>query len=580
MKQELRVLIIEDLPTDAELCEREIRKAIPQSVFRRVETQKDYLANLESFRPDIILSDYRLPNFDGMTALKLALERVPETPFLIITGSMNEETAVACMKAGAWDYTIKEHIKSLGAAVTAALERKQTRQEYQRAEEGRRNSEMLFRKLFEDHAAVKLIIDPNNGNIVDANAAAANFYGRSREHLKQMNIQDINTLPSERIKEEMEKARTEKRIHFEFRHRRADGSIRDVEVFSSKIEVGGKDFLHSIIHDITDRRQAEKALRESEGKYRSIFENAQEGIYRSTPEGRFVLANQAMARILGYESPEELISSMSDIGRQIYVDPEERIRTMKLLEKQPTVHSREVQFYKKDGSVVWVSRNMHTVCDDNGKLLFYEGIVTDITERKASVERLHRALGATVRAIATTVELRDPYTAGHQRRVADLARSIATGMRLDPDRIEGLRLAAIVHDLGKVSIPAEILSKPSKLSEIELALIKGHPQTGCEILKEVESSWPLAEIVCQHHERMDGSGYPRGLKGDEILMEARIMAVADVVESMASHRPYRPALGVDAALDELEKYKGVHYDADVVDACLTLFREKGYTLRA
>ena len=178
----------------------------------------------------------------------------------------------------------------------------------------------------------------------------------------------------------------------------------------------------------------------------------------------------------------------------------------------------------------------------------------------------------------SAVESRDPYTAGHQNRSADLARAIATEMGLSQDKIDGISMAGSINDIGKLSVPAEILAKPTKLSEIEFPLVKQHALKGYEMLKDVESPWPLAEMVYQHHERMDGSGYPRCLKGDEILMEARILAVADVVESMASHRPYRPALGIDAALAEIENNKGTLYDTDVGDACLRLFREKGFQL--
>jgi len=198
---------------------------------------------------------------------------------------------------------------------------------------------------------------------------------------------------------------------------------------------------------------------------------------------------------------------------------------------------------------------------------------------KNTLESLRKAFGTTIQVMVAAVEVRDPYTAGHQLRVADLARAIATEMGLPQDTIEGIRMAGSIHDIGKLSVPAEILSKPTKLSDIEFSLIKGHARKGYEMLKDIESPWPLAEIVYQHHERMDGSGYPRNLKGDEILMEARIMAVADVVEAMASHRPYRPAVGIDAALKEIEGNRGVLYDADVVDVCLRLFREKGFQFK-
>jgi response regulator RpfG family c-di-GMP phosphodiesterase len=199
-------------------------------------------------------------------------------------------------------------------------------------------------------------------------------------------------------------------------------------------------------------------------------------------------------------------------------------------------------------------------------------------ELQRTLESLRKAVGVTIQVMASAVETRDPYTAGHQIRSADLARAIASEMGLSQKKIEGLRMAGSIHDIGKLSIPAEILSKPTKLSGIEFRLIKEHARQGYEILKDVESPWPLAEIVYQHHERMDGSGYPGNLKGDNILIEARILAVADVVESMASHRPYRPGLGIDAALEEIEKNKGLLYDSHAVDTCLKLFREKGYQL--
>ena len=195
-----------------------------------------------------------------------------------------------------------------------------------------------------------------------------------------------------------------------------------------------------------------------------------------------------------------------------------------------------------------------------------------------TLNSLRKAVSMTIQVLVSAIEVRDPYTAGHQRRVANLARAIATEMGLPADDVEGIRMAGYIHDIGKLSIPAEILSKPTKLTEIEFALIKEHSRSGYEILKDVESPWPLAEIVYQHHERMDGSGYPRKLKGDEIIIEARIIALADVVEAMASHRPYRPSLGIDLALAEIEKNRRIFYDDAVVAAGLRLFRERGFVL--
>ncbi|KAF0164165.1 MAG: hypothetical protein FD157_2530 [Rhodocyclaceae bacterium] len=193
-----------------------------------------------------------------------------------------------------------------------------------------------------------------------------------------------------------------------------------------------------------------------------------------------------------------------------------------------------------------------------------------------SAERLQRSMEATIQVIAGTVEMRDPYTAGHQIRVAELAAAIAREMGLTEDQVHGIRLAGLVHDLGKIQIPAEILSKPGKLSRIEFEMIKTHPEAGYDILKDVDFPWPIAQIVFQHHERLDGSGYPRGLQTNEILLEARIMAVADVVEAMASHRPYRPSLGIERALEEISANAGKYYDADAVRACILLLREKAF----
>jgi hypothetical protein len=185
-----------------------------------------------------------------------------------------------------------------------------------------------------------------------------------------------------------------------------------------------------------------------------------------------------------------------------------------------------------------------------------------------------------VRVIASTVEMRDPYTAGHQQRVSHLAIAIAREMGLSEHTVSGLELAALVHDVGQINIPAEIMCRPGKLNEYEYLLIKQHPQTGYETLKDIRCPWPIATIVLQHHERMDGSGYPQGLKGDQILPESRIMSVADVAEAMLSHRPYRPARTMDEVIAELESGSGTRYDKTVVDACLNLLRNKGFTFMA
>jgi putative nucleotidyltransferase with HDIG domain len=197
-------------------------------------------------------------------------------------------------------------------------------------------------------------------------------------------------------------------------------------------------------------------------------------------------------------------------------------------------------------------------------------------ELEQSFQNLKKGMDSTIQAIAMTVEKRDPYTSGHQMRVAALTRTIAETLELPEDQIEGAYMAASLHDIGKISLPAEILTKPIKLTEIEISLIQAHSQSGYDILKGIEFPWSIADIIIQHHERMDGSGYPNGLAGDSILIEARIVGVADVVETMSSHRPYRPSMGIEKALAEITQNSGTLYDAEVVTACLNIFSKNSF----
>lgn len=198
-------------------------------------------------------------------------------------------------------------------------------------------------------------------------------------------------------------------------------------------------------------------------------------------------------------------------------------------------------------------------------------------ESRQNAAKLSKTLLETIGTIGSALEKRDPYTAGHQRQVAKLAHAIAQEMKLAPEVVEGIYMGGLIHDVGKIYVPAEILSRPGRLSEPEFNLVKAHPQVGYDIVKGIDFPWPVAQMILQHHERLNGSGYPQGLKGDEICLEARILAVADVVEAMASHRPYRPGLGTDKALEEISRNRGILYDAQAVDVCLSLFREKGFT---
>jgi PAS domain S-box-containing protein/putative nucleotidyltransferase with HDIG domain len=306
----------------------------------------------------------------------------------------------------------------------------------------------------------------------------------------------------------------------------------------------------------------------------------------------YIYVSPSVKILRGYEQEETLKQTLAEALTPSSMDL--ALRSMsEIMEMEKSEHrdinisrTLELEMRRKDGTTVWTEMKASLIRDENQQPVGILGVTRDITERKLAevklkqtLDSLNNAVGATIQVMVSAIEMRDPYTAGHQIRTADLARAIAKEMGLPQDKIDGIRMAGSIHDIGKLSIPSEILVKPTKLTNIEFSLIKEHSRSGYEMLKDVESPWPLAQIVYQHHERMNGSGYPRNLKGDEILIEARIMAVADVVEAMASHRPYRPALGIETALEEIEKNKGIFYDNTVADACLRLFREKGYQLK-
>lgn len=328
-------------------------------------------------------------------------------------------------------------------------------------------------------------------------------------------------------------------------------------------------------------KQAALLAKESEGKNRDLVDNIKLGIFRCTPglKGKFLEVNRAMEKITGY-SREELFQM--DVCSLYTQESDSFTNEVNITDWKVT---RELTMIKKDGIEITVAETVVAIRFESGAIQYFDGILEDITERKKaqqqvqqSLERLQKTIKEIIQAISYIGEVRDPYTAGHQRRVAQLSFEIAKMMGLRDEQYEGLTMAAFVHDIGKILVPADILSKPGKLTKPEFDMIKDHTRIGYEILKNIEFPWPIANIVLQHHERLDGSGYPSGLSGEQIIIEARILAVADVVEAMSSHRPYRPTLGIDKALEEINRNRGTLYDSDVVDACMKLFTDKGFNL--
>ncbi|MBN1271464.1 MAG: PAS domain S-box protein [Candidatus Aminicenantes bacterium] len=455
--------------------------------------------------------------------------------------------------------------------------------EQQKTEEALKSSEEKFRLMFEKATDAIIWTDVKTGKIINCNRSVKDLFGYTKKEILGKNQTSLH--PSE------EKEKYEKLYHSYITHKQKvnqevevitkDRKRKTVLISASLIEMNESQIMQIIFRDISRRKQTEEQLKESETKYSTLVENSMDAVV-IIKNGLIKFANKQAEVISGYSHSQ--IKNM----------PLEKLIAPEFMELMLTRHEERLKgkkvppFYealivRKDGKKIDVEISATMIPFEGGKAVM--AVVRDITSRKRaeaelkkSYEKLQRSMESTISAIARMVELKDPYTSGHQQRVAELSCTIARKMGMTENRITGLHMAAIIHDIGKLYIPAEILSRPSKLSESEFQLIKDHPTIAYKILKPIESQWNVAEIVYQHHERIDGSGYPRGLKNDEILLEARILGLADLVDAMSSHRPYRPSHSINRTLDEVIRNRGILFDTKVVDICVRLFREEKFKL--
>jgi PAS domain S-box-containing protein/putative nucleotidyltransferase with HDIG domain len=337
------------------------------------------------------------------------------------------------------------------------------------------------------------------------------------------------------------------------------------------------------LEDVNHKLQQRVAeLEQSEERLHRLIDTAGDGIYILDLKLNYKWVNEAMERLLQHPRSEIVGQHASMFASREQIREHGERDQNQLVAGGPT---DPLEYHGQvEGKPAWREVSNWVVMKE-GEPFEIVGIMRDVTKRKLaeielqkSLERIRTTLTATVSALAYAVEMRDPYTAGHQRRVADLACALGEVLELSDDELDGVKLAALIHDVGKMRVPTDILTNPGKLTDAEFSIIKTHSQVGYEVLKGIEFVRPVADIVHQHHERVDGSGYPQGLVGDEILFEARILAIADVVEAMASHRPYRPALGLDVARREIEEHTGTRYDSRVAEACVKLLDELNYQL--
>lgn len=355
-----------------------------------------------------------------------------------------------------------------------------------------------------------------------------------------------------------------------------------VELYSYPLKnqkTGKTDGVIEYVKDITKNKEAEEFLLNSEVKYKELWNNAPIAYHTLNPDGIITSVNETELKMLGYNLEDML-------GQPIFnfIDPSQReeaqLRFLRKIAGKETAKSGNRTYIRNGGAKIFVSVDDVMEYNKNHEVISVRTTMMDVTRQRQiedelnfSFSRLKKTMDDAMRVIARLVEMRDPYTAGHQVRVAQLACAIARELGLDGDSVERIRIAGLLHDIGKINVPIEILSKPGKISESELNIIKIHPSIGYEILKEMDFPSPVAETVLQHHERLDGKGYPNALKPKDIILEARILMVADVVEAMSSHRPYRPSKGIKEALAEIQKNKGKLYDSKVAKACLNVFKK-------
>jgi PAS domain S-box-containing protein/putative nucleotidyltransferase with HDIG domain len=440
-------------------------------------------------------------------------------------------------------------------------------------EKGLNNSEERF-KIFCDYAPDGYYITDLRGNFIDGNKTAERITGYSRLELIGKNYYKTGLLSLNGLTKAISGLKKNRRGLIaepqEYTLKRKDGKLIEVEISSCPVRINNQMYSLGIARNISKRKYLEKAVEQVEKEREIILDISPLHILYQDINHNIIWANKAVCDSVGKYLSElkgkRCYQVLTGINKTCTGCPVERSWDSRQLAKGEITTSDNRH---------WLVTGRPFINEQQEITGAIESIM-DITNLKRSQQKLEKSINVTIDIIFRIIDARDPHIANHQSMVSKLATQIAREMKLPKHLIETITMASLLHDIGKIGLPSEILTKPSKLNDSELSLIKTHSQMGYKILKDIDFPYPIAPIILQHHERINGSGYPQGLKGKDILLEARIIMVADVVEAMSSHRPYRPALGIDVALDEIIKNSGILYDPKVVDACVKLFREKAF----
>lgn len=445
--------------------------------------------------------------------------------------------------------------------------------------------EVFFEKLF-DKSPEGVVIQGLDGTVHKANRAFCTMFGYSHDEIMGRNLDTLVGCDPDIITEASSftgKALMGEEFSFESVRQRKDGSRFNVLAFGFPIFSGDNVVaIYGMYRDISDRVVAQEALRQSEERYRAIIQQQRELIVRYSPDWIINFANEAYCKYYGTTAEKVVGTSMTvHIPRKYREKAIQHLRNLSLENPTDIVEEETVL---PSGEVRWQQWVDTALTDQRGNIVEFQSVGRDITDRKVmeeslrlSGEKLERALNDTVKVLAGTMRIRDVYTAEHQENVARLVKAMGEEMGFSEDRTRGLWVAGMIHDIGKLYIPGEILNKPTSLTTLEYEIVKRHAEVGAETLNDVSFPWPIEHIIAQHHERLDGSGYPRGLRSGQIIEDAKILSVADVVEAMCSHRPFRPAHSLETALETIQEGSGRLFDERAVESCLRVF-ENGFML--